>query len=301
MTDLSADAFEAYMGGVRAPLTAKKYSEVVRVFLRQLQDAGMQSFADCPKDLLIQYTTTLATKGYTATTVKLYVAAIRRYIAWARQRGAKIPPLYTPDLPRIHNKIRTILPHDRLSRYFELAATSFDEPWRSAIMLMPCVGLRCSELSSLRLDAISKCYVDLAGGGKRSAISLRVVSKGGDEKTVPVMFDGEQVLVNYLTAYRKKTKKSVWLFPAPRNPSKHITDSSLRHQLIQLREPLGLDDITPHTLRRTYVVYLHRKGVDLATIAKIAGHKNINTTLMHYLNLDPDDILCAVHNPRRTF
>jgi len=62
-----------------------------------------------------------------------------------------------------------------------------------------------------------------------------------------------------------------------------------------MREPMGMN-FTPHTMRRTYVTTLHRKGVDLATIAKIAGHANVQTTVDHYISMEPSSTVKAVHD-----
>ncbi|TDV23518.1 tyrosine recombinase XerC subunit [Mycoplasmopsis mustelae] len=38
------------------------------------------------------------------------------------------------------------------------------------------------------------------------------------------------------------------------------------------------DNITPHSLRRSFATYLNSQGVDIAIISKQLGHENINTT-----------------------
>ncbi|GAH96192.1 unnamed protein product, partial [marine sediment metagenome] len=44
----------------------------------------------------------------------------------------------------------------------------------------------------------------------------------------------------------------------------------------------GLEDITPHSLRHTFCTNLLRSGgVDIVTVAKIAGHSDISTTSIY--------------------
>lgn len=43
-------------------------------------------------------------------------------------------------------------------------------------------------------------------------------------------------------------------------------------------EKAGLDTLTPHDLRRTYISLLIDKGVDIITVSKMAGHSNIGQT-----------------------
>lgn len=57
----------------------------------------------------------------------------------------------------------------------------------------------------------------------------------------------------------------------------HITDLPLTgagvyHILSERAAEAGVTDITPHDFRRTFISGLIDKGVDLSTIAKLAGH-----------------------------
>jgi integrase/recombinase XerD len=47
---------------------------------------------------------------------------------------------------------------------------------------------------------------------------------------------------------------------------------------------------TPHVLRHTFAVTALQKGVSLAALQKILGHKNLQTTAI-YLNLSPEEAL----------
>jgi len=50
------------------------------------------------------------------------------------------------------------------------------------------------------------------------------------------------------------------------------------HVLRRAQKVLGMEKFTPHDLRRTCFTNLLEKGVDLGTVAKIAGHANLSTT-----------------------
>jgi integrase len=68
----------------------------------------------------------------------------------------------------------------------------------------------------------------------------------------------------------------------------------LRKAVQKIRMPLKMD-FTAHTMRRTYLTTLYRKGVDPIIIQKIAGHKDLKTLINHYLYLDEYDLAGAVH------
>lgn len=63
----------------------------------------------------------------------------------------------------------------------------------------------------------------------------------------------------------------------------HITNKSMSDQalynILQARaEQASVKDITPHDLRRTFISSLIDKGVDIVTVARMAGHEKITDT-----------------------
>ena len=46
----------------------------------------------------------------------------------------------------------------------------------------------------------------------------------------------------------------------------------------QYADEIGLGNLSPHDLRRTYISLLIDKGVDLVTVSKMAGHRHIGQT-----------------------
>lgn len=55
----------------------------------------------------------------------------------------------------------------------------------------------------------------------------------------------------------------------------------------------GLKRVTPHTLRHTFASHLIMSGVDLRTVQRLLGHKNISTTMM-YAHLTEDHLARGV-------
>lgn len=293
----SIEAFEAYIGNVRSPATASKYASAVRVFMRSLDDDQISALEDLPPNALSHWVQKLAVREYAPQTVHLYVHSANRYLRWVRDQGVAVPALLQPDLPRVHTKLGTVLPAEFLDRYMELAGDVLDEPACTAVRLMPCVGLRGSEMCALTLDSLTRRKTRMRDGSVRDTFVFQLKGKGGDERIVPVLEEGRIVLTEYLSGWRKY-RKGPWLFPINLPGKRHIADRTLRHGLSKLCDPLGMD-FTPHTLRRTYLVRLWRRGVDATVIARIAGHRNIQTTYKHYLSLDEDDILKNVLGEHR--
>ena len=60
--------------------------------------------------------------------------------------------------------------------------------------------------------------------------------------------------------------------------SRRLTPQAIYHLLAVRGKRARVKFFTPHDLRRTFVSNLLDAGVDIATVAKMAGHSNIQTT-----------------------
>lgn len=296
MAETDPEAFEAYIAGVRSRTTASKYLSAVNMFLEVVIANGYEDLSGLPRNILSRYVAILVEKGYSPASIHVYIAGVRRYIKWLKDQGLNVE-LSDPDTPRIPEVVRDVLSPELLGSYFSLA-DELPEPSRTAVKLLACTGVRAAELVGLPLSSIRPVTITL-GGTKRQTIALRVVGKGGKMRTVPLLEEGVPMLTEYLAGYRKRLPGH-WLFPGViskklnRKGQKHMSTRTLREGVIGVREPLKLK-FTPHTLRRTYLTMLYRRGVEPATLAKIAGHANIQTLFKHYLMLDEEDIVRAVH------
>ena len=301
-TDVSIATFRQYLLGLNAKTTALRYSTYASIFLELMHANGFERFDALPPGLLSDFASMLSREGRSPATVRVQVFAAKKYLDWVRSRGVPVTDQGRPELPKKHLRLKECLPQSQFSLYFRQADMDLREPIRTAIMLLPCCGLRAQEMVTLRLKDIRRVTVTLADGKKKHTLALCVKGKGGKERNVPLMEEGVEILTGYLAGWRRRTQ-GPWLFPKVINKrgrkhlsgKKPVSDRYLRLALQQLREPLGMD-FTPHTLRRTYITMLYRKGVGLPTIANIAGHTSVQTTVDHYIVMDANDNVSALHN-----
>lgn len=121
--------------------------------------------------------------------------------------------------------------------------------------------------------------------------NTRKASPDGKRQTRQVIV--HSTLAEALQVY-EPDQKSQWLFPN-REHSNHINirwgDKILRSAV----ERAGLEakGISTHSTRRSFITKLHRNGVDLYTIKKITGHKDLKS-LERYVDLDSDRIKGAI-------
>jgi integrase/recombinase XerD len=294
--DVSPTAFKEYLVTVKAAGTARKYGFWAAHFLQTLQENGFETFQDMPPGMLTQYVTMLRNDGKAPATVQNAVYAIKKYLKWLKEQGVEVPDVVSPDLPRIEQTVKEALSSDDLLRYFRACDNLLDEPMRSAVMLLPCSGLRGEEMCQLRLMDIRRERVQLKDGSTKSTLVLRPWGKGDKQRVVPLLDEGTEILTGYLAGWRRG-RKGGHVFPNPinRKGDRHVTTRAMRASIQKVREHLG-QEWTAHTMRRTYLTILWKKGVDIGTIAKVAGHANVQTLIKHYLSLDSGDLVAAVHN-----
>lgn len=303
--DVTIPAFHKYLLGVKAKDTARKYASYATQFLTLMHSNGYQHFGDIPPGFLSEFSSMLSREGNSPSTVRVKVYAVKKYLDWVHSQGLAVEVQSKPELPRPDKRVREILQPKLLTLYFRQADLDLEEPLRTAVMLLPCSGLRASEMMSLRLGHVQQALVKLQKKDKKGkplykkTLFFKVLGKGNKERHVPLMEEGVEILKGYLAGWRRR-QPGTWLFPlvtgkASTRGKNHVSDRSLRGAVQTLREPLGMD-FTPHTMRRTYITTLWRKKIDLGTIARIAGHANVQTTIDHYLAMEPGDALSALHD-----
>lgn len=290
---LQVTEFHDYIASVLTPNTAVKYRSAVMKFLDFLSRNGVR-FDRMPVNILSLFSQFLVHQRLKPASVAVYVAGAKRFIEWSHRRG-DTPMMVSAsvDLPRITKMPPNALQQEHLIEYFKIAAT-LPEPKRSALLILPFCGLRMSELLSLAPASIKKVPVPIKSNGGRVTefLCFEVRGKGGDTRVVPILPDGVSILIDYLKRWRRLIAgRGLWIYSDGRT----INERTLRLEFVKIRKALGITRrFSAHTMRRTYITTLQKNGLDIATITKIAGHKSFQTTMDHYLEILPEDLVGAV-------
>lgn len=121
--------------------------------------------------------------------------------------------------------------------------------------------------------------------------AIRKASPDGSRATrqVPV----HPALKEILEAY--KPPDGGWLFPSSTRSGCPITfqaaDDFLQRALVAAQ--LGHKGISTHSTRRSFITALYLRGVDLVTLQKITGHKDLKS-LQRYVEISPDRVRRAI-------
>ena len=137
------------------------------------------------------------------------------------------------------------------------------------IALMYATGLRREEVTILDLADYDAEHEKLVIRGKRSKQRTAYIVEGA----IAALNDWLKVRGNDagpLFVSVNKGGKIVY--------GRRLTAQAIYHLLGSRGKRAGVKFFTPHDLRRTFVSNLLDVGVDIATVAKMAGHSNIQTT-----------------------
>lgn len=177
--------------------------------------------------------------------------------------------------PRVEQKQPDTLSLQEMQQMIDLTE---NVKHKTIICLMYSCGMRVSEVISLKIKDIDS---------KLMQITIRQ-SKGKIDRIV-MLDDSILILLRkYVAEYQVKK----YLFEGAKGNQYSVT--SVQHIVKVAAEKIGCKKkISSHSLRHSCFTQMVRNGVDLRTIQKIAGHKNINTTA-GYIGLADSDILNTV-------
>lgn len=146
---------------------------------------------------------------------------------------------------------------------------------KAIVALMYSTGLRVSEACNLKITDIDT---------ENGFISVRK-AKGDVERKV--MLDSS--LLDLLRNYYKAYLPNGYLFNGAKG--KEYSDRSVQQIIKAAASKAGIKKrISSHSMRHSCFTQLLRNGVDIRSIQRLAGHKNISTTA-RYLQITDDDVL----------
>lgn len=167
------------------------------------------------------------------------------------------------------------------------ATTPVERQARMIVLLLYGCGLRTDELASLDVIDVDR--------ERRELIVRR--GKGDRQRTVPIPQGVYTELLAYLLERGGVRGPLLRTFAKRHRLNAHIICQVVRDAAI--RAELG-ERITPRTLRHSYATHLMDRGVDLAIIASLMGHRSPAETgvYLHALENRPRDAVESLNGHR---
>ncbi len=140
---------------------------------------------------------------------------------------------------------------------------------RAILELMYACGLRVSEAVDLKISD-----VELDAG------ILTCKGKGGKTRKIPVGTSAVEWLKSYLVLRRKKENieiRNLFVTPLGRPVNRQIIFLFIK----EYAEKIGLEDVSPHTLRHSFATHLVQNSADIRSVQQMLGHADISTTQIY--------------------
>lgn len=217
----------------------------------------------------------LGQRGFSPKSVARKLSAVREFYKFLYlEKAIDDNPAAGVLTPKQEKPLPKFLTEEEIRRLIEAAEN--DRTFGSRrltvmLKLMYVSGLRVSELVGLPLRNIN------AAEGL-----VTVAGKGRKERIVPVAAS----VIKEINEYKKFRKmylngeKSPWLFPSKNASDGHMTRNGFFKNLKSLAVKAGIypSRISPHVLRHSFATHLLNHDVDLRSVQKMLGHKDISTT-----------------------
>ncbi len=244
--------FLEYLENVRgySDLTIKTYHEVLSEALgviEVLQEKEHLVFNLMPYRIKISQ---LSSK-----TISKKLSAIRSFTEYLNEQGVKVVLSSDESV-----KVPKTLPKPVLHKHITEALSLAQPQERLVVVMLYTLGLRISELSSLRLEDISGEWV-------------RVLGKGNKHRDVPLLSSTKELIDDYLSMNSPK----IFLFE--KNGEK-LSENSLRYIVTKVFKRVSLK-VTPHQLRHSYATALLNSSAPIADVSELLGHSSMATTQIY--------------------
>lgn len=279
--DLKKPVF-AYLSGFAKSQTRKTMRYILDRQTRLMTAGHVQSCFDFPWHLLrYEHTTALKTRLselYKPSTVNTNISALKGVLraCWRvgymaiedYHRATDIKKIRVDTLPAGREATK-----QELKQLFDAVAadrSSIGLRDHAVLGLLYGCGMRRGEICALALADYN------AADG-----SLKVTGKGQKERLVYPPSWAVAALAEWVALRGKKPGP---LFCHVDRWQRTFVDHGFLtpetiHNLWRKRvKAAGLSDLTCHDMRRSYISKMLDKGVDIATVAKLAGHSNVQTT-----------------------
>lgn len=140
------------------------------------------------------------------------------------------------------------------------------------IALAYCGGLRRQEIASLQVENVN----DL---GEELEITIKS-GKGRKDRVLFLNNGGADALKDYVSVRGDSSGPLFWasLKSGRLLENSKLTDQAVYARIKRCAKVAGVKPLSPHDMRRSFVSDMLDGGVDISTVAQMAGHSSVSTT-----------------------
>jgi len=188
---------------------------------------------------------------------------------------AKNPAKGITPVSQIAKRDKRVFTKEEIEKVINAAQFAMPE-----IVILLETGLRRGELLGLKwtdIDFINKTIsVNRSMARKSGGGTEEHPPKWNSYRMNPLSEKSEQIL-------KRIKRNGEFVFPKEDGSAQYPDEWSKKEQRFMKSLSANIPWLTPHELRHTYGTNLRRNGVDIYTIQKLMGHKDVNITSQTYV------------------
>ncbi|MGG3893722.1 tyrosine-type recombinase/integrase [Geobacillus stearothermophilus] len=272
----------------KAPKTIESYVNDVKGFQSYLQEK-LKDMPVLSRFSFVKYKEHLMKEGYAVSTINKKINSLKVYNDFLRTEGIVSESFIQLKRDRIKIADGSEESVDALSEEQVEKLLFYVEDRRKVtlrnkliVYLLLYTGVRVSELVGIQIADIDFL-----------TSTLKVTGKGGKRREIGLRQDVLHLIRQYMKEERSGSvfRDSPYLLLSQRAGKMHR--DAVRGWLAKISKELGFK-LHPHLFRHTFCTRLLKKGVDLTTVSKLAGHSTVNMTAKYYIQTTRQEKLDAV-------
>ena len=193
--------------------------------------------------------------GLNAKTISKKLSALRSFVAFLNEQGNDVR-LQADESIKVAKTLPKPVSHEHILE--ALQKCNLQE--KLLVSMLYTLGLRISELASLKLQNIGKEWV-------------RVSGKGNKQRDIPLLATTRALIDDYLSTFAVKK----FLFE---KNGERLSENSLRYMITKIFKRVALK-VTPHQLRHSYASSLLNGGAPIVDVSELLGHASMATTQIY--------------------
>lgn len=273
----------------KSPKTIESYVGDVEGFQKYLTEKAVDTSQPLSRFSFVRYKQHLLDNEYAIATINKKINSLKVYNDFLQKKGIVSESYIQLKRDRVQiaagsEHIVAALSEEQVEKllFYLEDHTKVSQRNKLIAYLLLYTGVRVSELVSIKLSDID--YL---------ASTLTVRGKGGKIREISLRQDVVHLIRSYVKEERLKSKfkDSEYLLLSQRAPKVHR--DAIRDWLANISKELGFK-LHPHLFRHTFCTRLLKKGVDLTTVSKLAGHSTVNMTAKFYIQTTRQEKMDAV-------
>ncbi len=209
--------------------------------------------------------------------------AIRSFFKYLVKRGVlEDNPARSLKTPKLSRDLPNVIDEQDMHEVFKAIPVEGRNANRdrAILELFYSTGIRLSELTSLRRDAVN--WNDL---------TIRVTGKGNRERIIPIGKTAKEVLQTYLQS-TEQISEFIFTNSNGRPISNRTVQRVVEKYISMVSE---VKKQSPHVIRHSFATHLLDRGADLRAVQELLGHRHLSTTQI-YTHVSVDRLKRIYHD-----